>query len=599
MTEPRTFFEEKLITLNARVDVLARTVLRLSWVRFTLFLLFLILFVYFANARNYTAMTFVAVSFPVVFGVLVREFNKRSGLLRFLQDVRTICMAELNRLDLKLHDLDGGSEFSDRSHYYSYDLDLFGDHSLFQLINRTSTPDARKMISSWMLEPAQPEEIMQRQEAVAELAEKPEWIIDFLAHGISAKSSADQAGRLKQWLDEDESGKIGMVRTIYSFLSPVLFITGLLGIIFAGWSVYVLAPVLLVNAVILLRNQDRIKKLGEQTDGNVRLLRSYEAMIHQLAAAQFRSERICNLQEPFLHGARKSISSLRSLLDYMDGRGNMFYSLFNLVFLLDIHLIRSITRWKQSNREDLTRWFQNLSQVEVLCSLGAHSFLHPEYVFPRIGRSWKLEAKEIGHPLIPASECITNDFSMDGEGTVVIITGSNMSGKSTFLRTVGINVVLGLMGAPVYAADMLIPVVRLFTGMRSEDDLSSHISSFYAELRRIRYLLDTIEEASVPVLFMLDEILRGTNTRDRHRGSEGLVKQLSEMKAFGFISTHDLGIGELAGQDESIRNYSFNSRIEGDEILFDYKISKGICHSFNASKLMEKMGIQLGSDTGA
>jgi DNA mismatch repair ATPase MutS len=234
-----------------------------------------------------------------------------------------------------------------------------------------------------------------------------------------------------------------------------------------------------------------------------------------------------------------------------------------------------------------------MAEMEVFSSLGAHAFLHSDHCMPVIGEDWTIKTSSIGHPLIPSAECVRNDFESYGCGTVNIITGSNMSGKSTFLRTVGINVVLGLMGSVVSAKTMQIPVVQVFTGMRSEDDLSSHISSFYAELRRIRFLLNTIETSEIPVLYMLDEILKGTNTKDRHRGSEGLVSQLADTDSFGFISTHDLGIGKLADADKRIRNFSFNSTIKGDEIIFDYKITKGVCHSFNASKLMEKMGIRL------
>ncbi|MEJ2004634.1 MAG: hypothetical protein P8X57_06660 [Cyclobacteriaceae bacterium] len=593
MTDPREFYKQKSNELEANASTLGKSVLRLSWARFVLFLVFITLFVYFANGRDYAAMVTCAVIFPLAFGTLVRVFNKLSDRLRFIKDLNTICQSELKRAALELDELDGGEEFMDRSHFYSYDLDLFGEHSLFKLLNRTNTPDGRSKIRDWMLEPARPQEINERQNAVRELSEKIKWILKFLAHGVSASSSSDKANRLKIWFERKDDHTTPPLVRIYLYLAPVLFIVILAGIIFAGLSIYWFVPLLIFNGVLLARNQEKIRDLAEQTDGNVRLLRSYESMIRQFSEAEFKAKRLLALQEPFRHQALRTIRSLRNLLDYMDGRGNMFYSLFNIIFLIDIHLIGKMANWKSSNREDLIQWFENLSEMEVLCSLGAHSFLHPDHILPAVEESWELQASSIGHPLIPHEECVTNDFKMGGKGKVVIITGSNMSGKSTFLRTVGINVVLGLMGAAVYARDMRIPVVRLFTGMRTEDDLASHISSFYAELRRIRYLLDTISDSGLPVLFMLDEILRGTNTEDRHRGSEGLVRQLADMDAFGFISTHDLAIGELARKDDRIKNYSFNSSIEEDEILFDYKISEGICRSFNASKLMEKMGIRL------
>jgi hypothetical protein len=593
MTDAKGYFSHKEAILTETSGRLQKYVLRLSWARFIFFLIFLVAVVYFANDRNTSGIFISIFIFPVAFGFLVREFNKLSNKLRFLNDLHALYTAELKRSDLDLKGLDGGQEFADRSHYYSYDLDLFGEHSLFSLINRASTPDGRTKMSQWMLRPAQSDEIAVRQAAVKELAESPDWFMSFLASGVSASATSDSTEKLKAWLEDPNDSKTPLIKTIVSFISPFLIIVGLAAIIWFGFSIYVLAPMLILNGIVLIRVQEKVRLLNERTSGNVRLLRTYESMITQLADATFSSNRLNDLQKPFKYGANNSIRSLRRLLDYLDGRSNMFYSIFNLIFLIDIHLIKQLELWKSNNKEDLVLWFDNMAEMEVFSSLGAHAFLHSDHCMPVIGEDWTIKTSSIGHPLIPSAECVRNDFESQGRGTVNIITGSNMSGKSTFLRTVGINVVLGLMGSVVSAKTMQIPVVQVFTGMRSEDDLSSHISSFYAELRRIRFLLNTIETSEIPVLYMLDEILKGTNTKDRHRGSEGLVSQLADTDSFGFISTHDLSIGKLADADKRIRNFSFNSTIKGDEIIFDYKITKGVCHSFNASKLMEKMGIRV------
>ena len=196
----------------------------------------------------------------------------------------------------------------------------------------------------------------------------------------------------------------------------------------------------------------------------------------------------------------------------------------------------------------------------------------------------------MGHPLIKPQERISNDFELIGHGTIGLITGSNMSGKSTFLRTVGVNLVLAQMGAPVCAFDMNLSLTRVFTSMRTQDNLEEHISSFYAELKRIKQLLDDIDEQS-PIFFLLDEILKGTNSEDRHNGSKALLDQLNTSHATGLVSTHDLALSRLASQNENIINYSFNSKIIQDQIIFDYLLTPGPCKSFNASKLMENMGI--------
>ena len=229
----------------------------------------------------------------------------------------------------------------------------------------------------------------------------------------------------------------------------------------------------------------------------------------------------------------------------------------------------------------------------MLNSLAGFSYANRGFTIPVIvDEAYQLSATALGHPLIRGKERVVNDFAMAGKGKVIIITGSNMSGKSTFLRTVGVNVVLALMGAPVCAASFTTSVYQVFTSMRTQDNLEESVSSFYAELKRLKQLLELIGTTH-PVLFMLDEILKGTNSHDRHNGAASLIKQLTGTDSFGFVSTHDLELGALSDDAGTIENYSFNSQVVDDEIIFDYKLHHGLCKSFNASKLMEKMGIKI------
>jgi len=232
--------------------------------------------------------------------------------------------------------------------------------------------------------------------------------------------------------------------------------------------------------------------------------------------------------------------------------------------------------------------------LEALCSLAGFSYSNPHYVYPSIeDEKAYIKVRSLGHPLILNQERITNDLDLEKPGSIALVTGSNMSGKSTFLRTVGVNIVLGLCGAPVCAESAEISHVQLFTGMRTEDNLEEHVSSFYAELQRIQSLLKMVDQEETTILFMLDEILKGTNSKDRHKGAAALIRQLSKTNSFGFVSTHDLELGDLQQELSGVKNYSFNSRIEGDEIIFDYTLEEGLCRSFNASKLMEKIGINM------
>ncbi|MFT6827261.1 MAG: DNA mismatch repair ATPase MutS [Roseivirga sp.] len=269
------------------------------------------------------------------------------------------------------------------------------------------------------------------------------------------------------------------------------------------------------------------------------------------------------------------------------------YHIFNFLFILDVYWLIRAERWKKRTQEDIGAWFEAIGEIEALNSLGAYHFSNSEFSFPTISETpFDIKATAMGHPMINPLKRVSNDFDFSGKGGICLITGSNMSGKSTFLRTVGVNSVLALMGAPVCAQSMQISKLQVFTSMRTQDDLEESVSSFYAELKRLKQLLGSINN-ELPTLFMVDEVLKGTNSEDRHTGATALIKQLNKAYAFGFVSTHDLTLGTITTELQGIKNYSFNSVIENDDIIFDYTLTPGICKSFNATKLMQKMGIEI------
>lgn len=341
---------------------------------------------------------------------------------------------------------------------------------------------------------------------------------------------------------------------------------------------------------------NEIKTIHESTSASIKSLQSFEALIGMVEKKEFRTTRLQEISSDFrLPGtpASKIIGHLKRILQQLDNRSNQIYQLANLLFLLDLHYSIAAEKWKKRQPENIKKWFLRLGEMEALNSLAGYRYANPDYSFPEISsRNFVLQADNMGHPLIPYGQRVNNNFSLNGVGTIAMITGSNMAGKSTFLRTVGVNVILALMGAPVCAQKLFISNFRVFTSMRTQDNLEENISSFYAELKRIRQLLDHIDQA-VPLLFLLDEILKGTNSNDRHLGAVSLVNQLSGEKVSGLISTHDLDLARDTMKSSRIVNYSFESKILGDEINFDYKLRPGICETFNASKLMEKMGIRL------
>jgi DNA mismatch repair ATPase MutS len=274
---------------------------------------------------------------------------------------------------------------------------------------------------------------------------------------------------------------------------------------------------------------------------------------------------------------------------------NVYISLvINAILMWDFYWMFRLENWKKNVAQNLEHVLDVIAETEALASLAAFQFANPDYAVPHLSpEPFMLEAESLGHPLIFTTDRITNSFKTTGAGKTCIITGSNMSGKSTFLRTVGINLVLAQAGTAVSARRMLFNPVQVYTAMRTEDNLAESTSSFYAELKRLRMLLD-ISATGQPVFYLLDEILKGTNSGDRHAGAKALIRQLHRRYASGLVSTHDLELGAMQQEHpDYITNYSFNSTIDGDKISFDYKLHAGICKSFNASKLMQLMGIEM------
>lgn len=570
---------------------------RISTLRIASFLLALIAVIYFADIRNGSAIFVIAFLFLASFVLLIKWHNRIKYARNHVRFLKQINEEEIFRLKGDLSSFDTGEDFKTIEHYYSGDLDIFGRNSLFQLLNRTTTATGRKMLANWLLYPTRKKEIEERQEAINELKPKPDFCQNIQATGLHFQDKKASFESLKGWINESLIVSSNKFLILSSYVLPLITITLLAGLIWFNLSFGFFLTALLVNGIVLRKVFHYSLKITEQTSKGVSTLNAISALIKEVENAQFSSLLLREIKKD-LSKERKNVSKriiqLAQILDFLNSRANMFYMGFNLLFLLDIHLIVRAEKWKIDNQNDVENWFNRISEFDVLASFARFAHANPEYTIPEIVEDeYQFEASGMSHPLIKVEERVQNDFQVVDKGKVVIITGSNMSGKSTFLRTVGVNIVLALAGTPVCAKKMQLSRLRIFTSMRTQDNLEEHISSFYAELKRIKQLLDLLNKEELPVLFMLDEILKGTNSLDRHKGAMALVKQLHKTNSFGFVSTHDLELGTEAEQLHYCENYSFNSEIENDKINFDYKISDGICKSFNASALMKNIGIEV------
>lgn len=570
---------------------------KFSTLRVVLFIAFTITFVYAANVGNGNLLLSSFLVFVILYLVLLKKHQAVKRNLLIMGNLSQINADEVLRGEFKLSSFEDGMEFFDPTHPYHIDLDVFGKHSLYQLINRTSSVFGKQILAKWLSSHAPKSDIIKRQEAVKELSNQLDLRQEFQAQGMAEeKPNTESIKALFNWLKEEQYVKN---RSVYQGLMVVLAISTLTSIILAYFGIVPIGlPILFafINIGVLSTLFQKLMTITRQTENGYKSLRSLKEQIALIETAELHGTYLQELKASLGAGNKKASSLLQDLsniLDNLQNRSNVLYQIFNAILLLDIHWYLKITKWKEENEANLEEWFETVGSIDTLMSIAGFAYSNPEYHFAEIAEvPHSIKANELGHPLINSAKRITNEFEFSGKGGVCLITGSNMSGKSTFLRTVGINCVLGLMGAPVCAKSMQVGELKVFTSMRTQDDLEESVSSFYAELKRLKQLIGQIDEER-PTLFMIDEVLKGTNSDDRHKGATALVKQLNKTNAFGFVSTHDIVLGNMTNELEGVKNYSFNSTITGNEINFNYKLTPGLCKSFNATKLMQLMGIEV------
>jgi len=589
-------FKERVSQYTQQAQALDKQYNLYSTVRVVLFLVAIIAFVYLANVRSGLGVALVAAGFPLVFGIVVNKHNRIARLRNKSKHLKAVNEAELLRLTGNIQSLEDGIEYLQPKHPYAKDMDVFGRNSLYQLINRANTPSGKETVAYWLSGHTSRPEIIERQQAVTELTDQLDWRQGFQASGRLQKQENQSFQSVIDWINAPVMVKHDWLTRLLAYVLPLLIITSILLNIFTDFSVYFTVALAVINGIVLKKYVFYVTDITENTHEGLKTLKAYGDLIEIIENSRFEANLLQTLQEPFKHGkfrASQSILKLQRILEFLHGRANLFYLFFNTILLFDIHLLLKAEGWKQKQQEDVSQWFDKIGKFEALNSLAGLAFANPDFTMPSIDETdYQIKAEHLGHPLIDGKERISNDFEMKGKGSLSLITGSNMSGKSTFLRTVGVNMTLAYVGAPVCAKSMSLSLMQLFTSMRTEDNLEEHISSFYAELQRIKQLLELVKTGQ-PVLFMLDEILKGTNSHDRHAGAEALIRQMSDKNAMGFVSTHDLALGKLAEEMPALRNYSFNSEIKDDKIIFKYKLEDGLCHSFNASKLMQQIGIDI------
>ncbi len=485
-----------------------------------------------------------------------------------------------------------GTSYLDHRHPYSADLDLFGAHSLFQQVSRAVTEVGREKLAGWMSSGLDHID-MPRQGAVRELASRVDWRQTFQAKGHFVEDDPNHLTKLREWIRGADLMKGRPMWIWCARLLPFVVLPSCL-ILAWQWGLRWAWLPLLLSAYWLWRTKAEVDEIHRQVSDSEAMLKTYASLLAWVEQPDWQSAYLREHLAAVQAGQPSSqIQELSYAVGQLNVRDNFFAILFNLFGLWDLHWVHRLEKIKSSVAPHLEAWFEALAEVDAISGLGNLAHSHPDWCFPTLSEEPHLEAVGLGHPLILPATRITNDLSMPLAGHIKLITGSNMAGKSTFLRTVGANLVLAMIGGPVCATRFTFQPVRLYTSMRTQDALHEQASSFYAELARLQRIIEAVQGPE-PVLFLLDEILKGTNSGDRHRGSEALIKQLLRYQGAGLVATHDLSLTALEAQHEgAIENWYFDVEIKDERLFFDYRIKRGICTSFNASILMRKMGIDV------
>jgi len=591
----RKFYQERIRILNNRLTATTKIMRLLSFTRMATFILAIVTLIYvFRFSPAVAVISFLILLF--IFGAQVRFYIKKNRARCHIE-----CLIDINRNEFKALNYNfkvfvSGSEYLETSHPYSYDLDIFGEGSLFQSLNRTSTKVGKDKLAMWLSTPGKdPEYIKMKQDSINELSGMIDCRQDFHAAGKQYDESDSDMEILRKWLSEPVYyiNKAGY--KLLAVLFPLITIAALAASVISSslFSLFIVLFLMqLTVAGIRLGYNNRVHSaIGKRLD----MLRKFKQLFSCIEDEGFKSEILLKLKDELnCQGisANKSINKLAGIVSAFDNRLNILAGIIlNGLLLWDIQCLLRLEKWKLRYKNEIPGWFDALGEFDALSSLAAYCFNFPGHIFATAVDKAVLHAVNLGHPLIDKKERVGNDIDISHDNEFIIITGANMAGKSTFLRTIGVNLVLAMCGAPVCAEEFEFRIMDLFTSMRTNDSLQKHESYFYAELKRLKELIEKLRKGE-KLFILLDEILKGTNSADKHKGSKVVLEQIIDLNGTGIIATHDL---ELAKSEEkypeNIKNKCFEVEINGAEIFFDYKLVDGITKKMNATLLMKQMGI--------
>ncbi len=591
-----TSYKESLIEVDNKISELKRKDNSLSFARLGSFIILILGIVFSTSTGNIWFYSLTLVLLFIFIRIVLLHLANHNWLERE-KTRKEILENEIACLQLTSNKYYNGSDFSENDHDYVTDMDVFGNKSLFHYINRCATGVGNKALADWLRRENSRESILQVQDAAKELALQKLWCqelrVDVYRQRIS-NFSKDHLPSIERTVSAPKN------ITLLTSISFILLALSIAGMIFTSFGGFLLIIPVFYNVILNNKFSVFTKNIRAQLEGREKTLNDYQKILLNFEQQKYKSSFLRGLQKNLSldnHKATQAISSLQNLSKKLEYSLNMIVgSILNLFFVWDILICRKISLWFDRYAGKTRDWFNVIGKLEALISLANLQNNHPDWAFPVFTseNAFVFKGEQLGHPLIPKDERVCNDFTLETPHLMNIITGSNMAGKSTFLRTIGVNIILAKVGAPVCAKSMTLSHFRIMTYLTITDSLAENTSTFYREIKRLKKLLDSAR-ADNNVLLLLDEMLRGTNSADKARGSMAITRELINYKVPSVIATHNL---ELAAMHDdlpnAITNYYFDIVIDADnQMRFDYKLKPGVCNTFNASILLKEIGIDI------
>lgn len=591
---PQQWYNQERSKIEVDIFLVRRKIKVISTIRLALFATILIAIIILYNHNYLFGSILFSVSL-IVFLIAVKRSLEQKKKLHQSETALQIIQLECNALMGKPSGIDIGADLLDLKHPFAHDLDLFGKHSLWHYLNRTLTFDGRTLLADALLDPQlNEEELNQKQAIVSELKKQPEILLKFRVHGLSEQENPAPASQIENWLNEKISLSQKPVVLYGRWILSAVTLISILGFSFNFLPGWCLSTALALNFIILGTTIKQINFIHQKHSGIVKTIAHHEALLAYVSHLKFEHSNLSEIQNDAQHSLQ-AIKNLHRALNRFDVRLNGFMGIvMNLVFMFDYHCLVQIETWKNRNRNALQKSLKNMAIMEYSISLANFAFQRPNFHFPQFTLQNCMQAEGLFHPLLHAEKAVSNALSLGENEKMVLLTGANMTGKSTWLRAIGLNATLAYLGLPIAAKSAQFPLLRIYTSMRITDDLEEGISYFKAEISRLQALLTSIRNSDAAWLFLIDEPLRGTNAGDKQAGTIGIIKNLITLNAMGILASHDSALSNLETEHpEKIKNYHFDSEIIGNELSFDYTLKSGCSTSNNATLLMKLNGILL------